>query len=172
MAILLAAMSGMTPSGAAAQPLPNDHVIIAGVRIGKAALEPADQGALVRELGEPNQTEQRGDRALYRYGAPLPDGTVPDELVVTLDLATDAPFEISTASAAYRTPDGLGVGSSATAVREKLGPPVCEAGDAASGNGRIVYPSIWFLAAHGTVTRVSIRAQLRPGDFPSGPLHC
>jgi hypothetical protein len=171
-AALVAMMSGMAPPGASAQPLPSDHVIVPGVRIGNAELEPADQGALVRELGEPNQTEQHGDKAIYRYGAPQPDGTVPDELVVTFDLAADAPFEIATASAAYRTPDGLGVDSAATAIREKLGPPVCESGDAKSGGGLIVYPSIWFLTVHGIVTRVSIRGHLRRGDFSTGSIQC
>ena len=160
-----------TGSPAAAQPLPSDHVIVPGVRIGKAELEPADQGSLVRELGEPNQTDQHGDRATYRYGAPQADGSPPDELVVIVDLATDAPFEIWTASAAYHTPDGLGVGSSAMTVRQKLGPPVCEGGDLKS-NGLIVYPSIWFLIAHGIVTRVSIRGQLRPSDFSTGSIQC
>jgi hypothetical protein len=172
----MAVMIGLSPVEVAAQPLPNDHVIVPGVRIGRAELEPADQGSLVRELGEPNQTEQRGDRATYRYGAPHPDGSSPDELVVILDLATDAPFEISTASSAYHTPDGLGVGSSEAEVRAKLGKPVCEGSDAGSndksGNGLLVYPSIWFLTARGTVTRVSIRMQLRPGDFQSGALLC
>jgi hypothetical protein len=162
----------MGPIAVVAQPLPNDHVIVPGVRIGKAELEPADQGALVREVGEPNQTDQRGDRATYRYGAPQADGSSPDELVVIVDLATDAPFEVWTASAAYRTREGLGVGSSEAAVRAGLGKPVCESRDAESGGGLIVYPSVWFLTAHGTVTRVSIRGQLRPGDVRFGSLHC
>jgi hypothetical protein len=151
----------LLPGDASAQPLPSDHVIVAGVRIGKAELEPADQGSLVRELGEPNQTEQHGDRATYRYGAPQADGSSPDELVVILDLATDAPFEIWTASAAYRTPDGLGVGSSATAVREKLGPPVCASGKE-TGRGAIVYPSIGFATSNGNVVLVFIRKNLTP----------
>ena len=79
------------------------------------------------------------------YGAPEPD-----ELVVNFDLAKDAPFEISTASPAYRTAEGLGVGSAATAIRAALGPPLCESGD---GDGPMVYGAIWFLTSHGNVTR-------------------
>ncbi len=159
----MAAMIGMSLVEVAAQPLPSDHVIVPGVRIGKAELEPADQGALVRELGEPNQTEQRGDRAYYRYGAPGPDGGSPDELVVTFDLAKDAPFEISTASPAYRTADGLGVGSAGMAVREKLGLPVCANGTE-TGRGAIVYPAIGFAMSNGKVVRVFIRQRLSASD--------
>ena len=65
-----------------AQPLPSDHLIVPGTRIGNAELEPADQGALQRNLGEPNQTDQRGDMASYRYGAPKEDGGAPDDLEV------------------------------------------------------------------------------------------
>lgn len=171
LAALAALAIAASPAKLAAQPLPGDHLIVPGIRIGAAALEQADQGALFRELGEPNQTEQRGDRAYYRYGADQPDGASPDELVVNFDLANDEPFEISTASAAYRTREGLGVGSSAMAVRAKLGPPLCEGGNAAGG-GLIVYRSIWFLTSHGTVTRVSIRKDMKSGDFRTGPVHC
>ena len=159
----MAAMIGMSPVDAMAQPLPSDHLIVPGVRIGKAELEPAAQGALVRELGEPNQTEQRGDRAYYRYGVPGLDGGSPDELVVTFDLAKDAPFEISTASPAYRTVDGLGVGSAGAAVREKLGPPVCANGNE-TGRGAIVYPAIGFATSNGKVVRVFIRKLLSASD--------
>ena len=90
---------------AAAQPLPSDHIIVPGSRIGGAELAPADQGALARQLGEPNRTERRGDHEYYMYGSPNSD-----ELVVDFDLAKDEPFEISTASTDYHTRDGLGVG--------------------------------------------------------------
>lgn len=171
LATLAAAAIGISPVNVAAQPLPNDHLIVPGIRIGAAELERADQGALIRELGEPNQTEQRGDREYYRYGADRPDGASPDELVVNFDLAKDEPFEISTASAAYRTHDGLGVGSSAMTVRANLGPPICEGGNAGS-DGLIVYRSIWFLTSHGNVTRVSIRKSMNSDDFRTGPVHC
>src|ERR1700742_602368 len=138
-----------------AQPLPSDHVIVPGERIGNAELDPADQGSLQRSLGEPNETSQSGDMATYRYGVPKPDGGSPDELVVTLDLNKDAPFEIATASPAYHTRKGLGVGSTDAAIRAGLGPPLCEAGNA-GGNGIIVYGAIWFRTAHGTVTRAAI----------------
>lgn len=150
-----------------AQSLPGDHLIVPGVRIGPAELQPADQGALVRELGEPNQTERRGDHDIYRYG----DGASPDELVVDFDLAKDAPFEISTASPLYRTQGGLGVGSSDAAIRAALGQPLCEAGDN-KGDGRVVYGSIWFLIAHGQAAKVSIRERLSRDDFQRGPLAC
>jgi hypothetical protein len=171
LATLVAAAIGVSPVHVAAQPLPSDHLIVPGIRIGAAELERADQGALFRALGEPNQTEQRGDRAYYMYGADQPDGASPDELVVNFDLANDAPFEISTASPAYHTRDGLGVGSSAIAVRAKLGPPLCE-GSNARDDGLIVYRSIWFLTSHGNVTRVSIRNSMNSDDFHTGPVHC
>ena len=163
-AILVAAGIGLAPVAATAQLLPGDHRIVPGVRIGAAELEPADQGALVRALGEPNRTEQHGDRAYYMYGAPEPD-----ELVVNFDLAKDAPFEISTASPAYRTAEGLGGGSAATAIRAGMGPPLCEGGN---GDGPMVYGAIWFLTAHGNVTKVSIRKKLNPDDFRTGPVQC
>ena len=159
-AALIAVLVAASPL--AAQPLPGDHVIVPGVRIGPAELEPADQGALVRELGEPNQTERRGDHDIYHYG----DGTSPDELVVNFDLAKDAPFEISTGSPLYRTQGGLGVGSTDAAIRAAMGPPLCE------GDGAIVYPSIWFLLAQGQVTKLSIREHLSRQDFQTGPLAC
>lgn len=171
LALLAATAIGLPAAGAAAQPLPGDRLIVPGSRIGAAELEPADQGALVRELGEPNQTDQRGDRAIYRYGEPGPDGRPPDELVVNFDLAGDAPFEISTASPAYRTQGGLGVGSAAAAVRASLGPPLCEGGNE-SGEGLLVYDTIWFRTSHGIVARVSIRNHLNADDFRTGPLHC
>jgi hypothetical protein len=168
---VLAMLVALSPVGAAAQPLPSDHLIVPGVRIGAAELEQADQGALFRALGEPNQTKQRGDRAYYMYGAPEPD-----ELVVELDLTKDEPREISTSSAAYRTREGLGVGSAGAAVRAALGPPVCQGGDIksgdAKGDGLMVYGSIWFLISHGTVTRVSIRKHLNEADFQTGSVHC
>lgn len=154
-----------------AQPLSSDHVIVPGSRIGNAELDPADQGSLVRNLGEPNDTEQQGDMATYRYGAPKPDGGSPDELVVMLDLNRDAPFEIATASPAYRTREGLGVGSSDMAIRAALGPPLC-AGDDGKSNGIIVYDTIWFRTTQGTVTRAAIRKHLSTDDFKTGPLHC
>lgn len=156
---------------AAAQPLSSDRLIVPGTRIGNAELEPADQGALQRNLGEPNQTDQRGDMATYRYGAPKPDGAPPDELVVILDLNKDAPFEIATASPAYHTRQGVGVGSSAAAVRAALGSPLC-AGDDGTGNGLIVYDTIWFRTAHGNVARVAIRNHLSADDFKTDAVHC
>ncbi len=41
-ATLAAAAVGLVPAGAMAQPLPGDHRIVPGVRIGAAELEPAD----------------------------------------------------------------------------------------------------------------------------------
>ncbi len=156
---------------AAAQPLPSDHLIVPGMRIGNAELAPADQGALQRNLGEPNQTDQRGDMATYRYGAPKADGGAPDELVVMLDLNTDAPFEIATASPDYRTRQDVGVGSSDAAVRAALGPPLCM-GDDGKGNGIIVYDTIWFRTAQGIVTRAAIRNHLSADDFRTNTAHC
>lgn len=170
-ALLAAAVLALSPAGAAAQPLPGDRLIVPGSRIGAAELEQADQGAMVRELGEPNQTDQRGDRAIYRYGEPGPDGGPPDELVVNFDLAKDAPFEISTASPAYHTQGGLGVGSAAAAVRARLGPPLCAGGEE-GGAGLLVYDAIWFQTSRGIVARVFIRKHLDAGDFRTGPLHC
>jgi hypothetical protein len=149
-----------------AQPLPNDHIVVPGSRIGGAELAPADQGALVRQLGEPDRTEQRGDHEYYMYGAPNPDA-----LVVDFDLAKDAPFEISTTSGAYHTREGLGVGSSEQAVQARLGPPLCAGGEA-QGDRLMVYASIWFLMSRGTVTKVSIREHMTPDDFKSGSVHC
>jgi len=163
--------TGLSASVTAAQPLSSDHLIVPGVRIGNAELEPADQGALQRNLGEPNQTDQRGDMATYRYGAPKPDGGPPDELVVMLDLNKDAPFEIATASPDYRTKGGLGVGSRDAAVRAALGPPLC-AGNDGKGNGIVVYDTIWFRLAQGAVTRTAIRDHLSAEDFRSGAVHC
>jgi hypothetical protein len=151
---------------AVAQPLPSDHIIVPGSRIGGAELAPADQGALARQLGEPNRTERRGDHEYYMYGFPNPD-----ELVVDFDLAKDEPFEISTASADYHTRDGLGVGSSEQAIRARLGPPPCMGGNV-QGDGLIVYGSVWFLMSHGTVTKVSIREHMSPEDFKNGAVHC
>ena len=171
-ATTMAAIFVGTPALVAmAQPSPSDHVIVPGSRIGNAELAPADQGALQRNLGEPNQTDQRGDTATYRYGAAKADGGAPDELTVILNLNTDAPFEIATASPAYRTRQGLGVGSSGAAIRAALGPPLC-VGDDGKGNGLIVYDTIWFRTAQGIVTRVAIRAHLSADDFRSGPVHC
>jgi hypothetical protein len=170
-ALLATAMIGLFAVSAAAQPLPGDHVIVPGSRIGDADLDPADQGSLQRNLGEPNQTSQHGDMATYRYGAPKPDGGSPDELVVMIDLNKDAPFEIATASPAYHTKEGLGVGSTDTAIRTGLGQPLCS-GDDGAGNGTIVYGTIWFRTAGGVVTRVSIRKQLSAADFKTGAAHC
>jgi len=168
-AALIAANFAASP--VKAQPLPNDHVIVPGVRIGAAELEPADQGALFRQLGEPNQTERRGDHEIYRYGAPQPDGALPGELVVDFDLVKDAPFEISTASPLYRTQGGLGVGSASTAIRTGLGQPLCEGGDG-RGDGVIVYGAIWFVTSPAQVTKLSIREHLSRDDFRAGPLAC
>jgi hypothetical protein len=154
---------------AVAQPLPSDHIIVPGSRIGGAELAPADQGALVRQLGEPAETERRGDREYYRYGTP--GQADPGELVVDFDLVQDEPFEISTTSTAYHTHDGLGVGSSEQAIRASLGPPLCMGGNVQS-DGLMVYGSIWFLMSRGTVTKVSIREHMSPGDFKSGAVHC
>ena len=170
-ALLVVALAGLLTVGATAQPLPSDHVIVPGSRIGNAELEPADQGSLQRSLGEPNQTDQRGDMATYRYGAPKPDGGAPDELVVMLDLNKDAPFEIATASPAYHTGDGVRVGSTEVAVRAALGKPLCEAKDG-QGNGIIVYDTIWFRTAQGIVTRAAIRTHLSADDFKTGAIHC
>ncbi|MES2253548.1 MAG: hypothetical protein V4559_00755 [Pseudomonadota bacterium] len=164
----LAAVIGLATASAAAPS--GDHWIVPGVRIGAAVLEQADQGALVRDLGEPDQTVQRGDRAWYRFG-PQTDGAPPDELVVEFDLAKDAPLEISTASPLYRMRNGLGVGSAAATVRAVQGAPLCEGGNA-DGEGVIVYDTIWFRISQGNVSRVSIRKQLSAADFQVGPIHC
>lgn len=171
MAALMAMLAGMSALTANAQPLPSDHVIVPGTRIGNAELEPADQGALQRNLGEPNQTDQRGDMATYRYGAPKPDGGSPDELVVILNLNTDAPFEIATASPDYHTRQNVGVGSSDAVVRTALGPPLCT-GDDGKGNGILVYETIWFRTVQGNVTRAAIRNHITANDFKSGSAHC
>lgn len=169
--ITLALLGFAPPIRATAQPLPSDHLIVPGTRIGNAELAPADQGALQRNLGEPNQTDQRGDMATYRYGAPKADGGAPDELVVMLDLNTDAPFEIATASPDYRTRQDVGVGSSDAAVRAALGPPLCM-GDDGKGNGIIVYGTVWFRTARGIVTRIAIRNHLSADDFKTGAMRC
>jgi hypothetical protein len=163
---LAAAAILLMQAGAAAQPLPGDHMIVPGSRIGEAELAPADQGALVRELGEPNRTEQRGDHEYYMYGS-----ADPGELVVDFDLAKDQPFEVSTASPAYHTKEGLGVGSSASDVQARLGRPLCAAANA-QGDGLMVYGSIWFLMSRDAVTKVSIREHMSPDDFKSGTVHC
>ena len=168
---LATAVAILSITEASGQPLSSDHVIVPGERIGNAELDPADQGSLQRNLGEPNATEQRGDMATYRYGAPKPDGGAPDELVVMLDLNKDAPFEIATASPAYHTRDGLRVGSAEAAVRAALGQPLCS-GDDGKSNGIIVYGTIWFRTAQGIVTRIAIRKQLSAGDFKTGAVHC
>lgn len=170
-AVATCTLVSLSAIAATAQPLPSDHLIVPGVRIGSAELEPADQGALQRNLGEPNQTDQRGDMATYRYGAPKPDGAPPDELVVMLDLNKDAPVEIATASPDYHTRQGVGVGSSDTKVRAALGPPLCT-GDDGKGNGIIVYDTIWFRIAQGIVARAAIRAHLSADDFRTGAAHC
>jgi len=170
-AALAAMFVGLSALVATAQPLPSDHLIVPGTRIGNAELEPADQGALQRNLGEPNQTDQRGDMATYRYGASKEDGGAPDELVVMLNLNTDAPFEIATTSPEYHTRQGVGVGSSDAAVRTALGPPLC-AGDDGKGNGIIVYGTIWFRTVQDKVTRAAIRNHLTADDFKSGSPRC
>lgn len=169
--LTLALLGFAPPIRATAQPLPSDHLIVPGMRIGNAELAPADQGALQRNLGEPNQTDQRGDMATYRYGAPKADGTPPDELVVVLDLNEDAPFEIATASPDYHTRQGVGIGSADAAVRAALGPPLCT-GDDGKGNGIIVYDTIWFRTAQGIVTRAAIRNHLSADDFRTNTAHC
>jgi hypothetical protein len=191
LATLIAAALAISPLPASAQTLPGDHVIVPGVRIGAALLEQADQGALVRDLGEPDQTIQRGDREFYVYREAQPDpkppagassyaappkaappsGPPPEELMIEFDLVKDAPFEISTASPFYRTREGLGVGSAAAEVRAALGAPLC-AGGTATGAGLLVYGAIWFSTSHETVTRVAIRQALSPADFQAGPVHC
>ena len=171
MMVLAIAFAGLATFAVTAQPLSSDHVIVPGERIGNAELDPADQGALQRNLGEPNQTSQQGDIATYRYGAPKQDGGSPDELVVMLDLNKDAPFEIATASPAYHTSGGLGVGSTEAAIRAALGPPLCM-GDDGKGNGIIVYDTIWFRTTQGTVTRAAIRKHLSADDFKTGAAHC
>ena len=165
------AFAGLLTFAATAQPLPSDHVIVPGERIGNAELDPADQGALERNLGEPNETDQRDGMATYRYGADKPDGGLPDELLVVLDLAKDAPFEISTASPLYHTGEGIGVGSAETAVRGALGKPLCEAHDG-KGNGIIVYDRIWFQTANDVVSRAAIRKHLSADEFKTGALRC
>lgn len=168
---LAAVVASLPVADAEAQTLPSDHVIVPGERIGNAELDPADQGSLQRNLGEPNQTDQQGDMATYRYGPPKPDGGAPDELVVTLDLNKDAPFEIATASPAYHTREGLGVGSAEAAIHTALGQPLCEANDGA-GNGIVVYDTIWFRTAQSVVTRAAIRKHLSADDFKAGAVHC
>ena len=168
LAAAIAAVLAVSLVAAVAQTLPGDHVIVPGVRIGAAELAPADQGGLVRDLGEPAQTVRNGDKEYYFYGPVATDGAQPSELVIRFDLVKDAPFEISTASPAYRTADGLGVGSSALAIRAELGPPLCQ-GDDGKGGGVIAYGAIWFLTARGAVTKVSIRPHVNPEDFHAIP---
>ena len=139
----------------------SDHLIVPGERIGAADLAPADQGALTRALGAPDQIQQRGGHAIYDFG----------ELTVDFDLDRDAPFEISTAAPAYRTRTGLGVGASEEAIRAGLGQPLCQGHDA-SGNGLLVYDSIWFQTLGGIAARVAIRQHLRADDFREGAAHC
>jgi phosphohistidine swiveling domain-containing protein len=144
--------------------LPGDLTIVPGVRIGAAELAPADQGALQRDLGQPDQTNRNGDHEYYRYGA--------DELVIDFDLANDAPFEISTTSSLYHTREGgLGVGSNAAVIAATLGKPVCRGANDA-GDEVIAYDLIWFLLRQGLVTRVSIRAHVDPGALGAGSIPC
>jgi hypothetical protein len=151
---------------ATADPLPGDHLIVSGVRIGAAELAPADQGALLRTLGEPARTDRNGDHEYYRYGE---EGV--DQLTIDFDLANDAPFEISTTSSLYRTREGLGVGSGAAAISSQLGKPVCRGANDA-GDEVIAYDAVWFRLTGGFVTRVSIRAHLLPGVLGPGSIPC
>jgi hypothetical protein len=190
LAILLAVALSVSPHVASAQTLPGDKLIVPGVRIGAALLEQADQGALVRDLGEPDETTQRGDHEFYVYREAAPDvpstktssydtpakapPPPPDPLValmIEFDLTKDAPFEISTASPFYRTRDGLGVGSTAAEIHTALGAPLCQAGTP-TGAGLIVYGKVWFSTLQGAVTRVAIRKALSPADFQAAPVHC
>jgi hypothetical protein len=159
-AIIIAAVLASSPG--AAQSLAHDRLIVPGERIGAAELAPADQGALTRALGEPDDTRQRGGHATYNFGGAL---------TVDFDLDRDTPFEISTTSPAYRTASGLGVGSSEAAIRVGLGEPLCQGHDA-SGNGLLVYDSIWFQTLGGIAARVAIRQHLRADDFREGAVHC
>jgi hypothetical protein len=171
LAVGIAAMAiSLATVSATAQTSRGDGLIVPGVRIGAAVLEQADQGALVRDLGEPDQTVQRGDRAWYRFGAAKADESPPDDLVVVYDLAKDAPFEIVTASPLYHMRSGLGVGSTAAAVRSALGAPLCEGGNGDAGI--IVYDKIWFAISQGAVARISVREHLTAADFQTGPVHC
>lgn len=191
LALFLAVALSVVPRIASAQTLPGDKIIVPGVRVGAALLEQADQGALVRDLGEPDQTTQRGDHEFYVYReaapevapppassagmtlpktAPRPDPP-PFELMIDFDLTKDAPFEISTASPFYRTRDGLGVGSTAAEIHTALGAPLCEA-VTPTGAGLIVYGTVWFSTQQGAVTRVAIRKSLSPVDLQALPVHC
>lgn len=164
--VIVAALGLALSFPALAQPVPEDRLIVPGVRIGEADLAPADQGALTRALGAPDRAERQDGMDYYHYDA---GGADPDRLVIAFDLAADQPFEISTASPFYRTREGLGVGSSEAAILAGLGKPLCRGGDPA-GEAVIAYDSIWFLLARGAVTRVSIRAQPGSGDF--GAIAC
>ncbi len=190
LALLLAVALGVFPRVASAQTLPGDKIIVPGVRIGGALLEQADQGALVRDLGEPDETTQRGDHEFYVYREAAPDvpstktssydtpakapPPPPDPLValmIEFDLTHDAPFEISTASPFYRTRDGLGVGSTTAEIHTALGAPLCEA-VTPTGAGLIVYGTVWFSTLRGAVTRAAIRKTLSPADLQALPVHC
>ena len=59
----------LLPARASAQ-LTSDHMIVPGSRIGGAESAPSHQRALVRQLGEPDRTEQRGGHEYYMYGSP------------------------------------------------------------------------------------------------------
>lgn len=156
-AMLAAAAIGLLPPDGMAQSLSGGGLVVPGERMGPAELQPADQGALGRALGAPDRDEQEGTHEYYRYRV-----ETGGELVVDFDLAEDAPLEISTTSHAYRTREGLGVGSTEGEVRAKLGRPPCEgqAGDEVF----LAYDGIRFLVSGGTVTKISIR--------PHGLLHC
>ena len=165
--VIAAMMVALLPLSAIAQPLSDDKVIVPGTRIGAAELAPADQGALFRELGEPNRTEREGGHEYYMYGTEVE----PDALIVDFDLVKDEPFEISTTSSAYHTQDGLRVGSAEQTVRAHLGQPICAARNA-EGSGVMIYDKVWFLTSNGAVTRIAIRDHLSPDEFRTGPVHC
>lgn len=168
-ALVIAAlvMGAIGVSPLRAELLPSDHRIVPGVRIGSAYLAPADQGALTREVGEPDASDQTGDHAFYRYG----QGSPPDELVVDFDLTRDQPFEISTASPLYQMQEGLGVGAKAAEIRAKLGRPLCQ-GINDAGDGVIVYPNAWFQMERGAAKKISIRKDISAEDFRDRPIPC
>ncbi|MGH7972832.1 MAG: hypothetical protein ACREIC_29305 [Limisphaerales bacterium] len=159
--IMLAVIA--TATVAMGDSLPGDRVIVPGVRIGAAELAPADQGALMRALGEPDRTDRNGDHDYYRYDAA--------QLTIDFDLVGDAPFEISTASPTYRTKEGMGVGSNAAEIRAHFGAPICEGGSE-TGDEIIAYDSIWFLLRRRTAVGIYIRAHINPGELHTGSIFC
>lgn len=140
----------------------DDHLIVPRERVGAVRLG-MSAGDLYQAMGEPcanNWYESEGGGKAYAYC----DTAGQQVLLIYVAKASEAVVKIEVQSSAYRTVEGIGLGTSDLAIRAKLGKPQSEIGFPSDENMlSLCYKSLGLRinTNRGIVTSITLSAPKR-----------